>query len=299
MERNYIFIVGMPRTGTKLVADILQNSQHVDCKISPENFFMGHLIKPGIRHELKKYGDMSNDANVCRLVDDMYAGRFPGTYWELLRSGHLRVDKDMLLREVLNSDRSAKGIYEAMMKVHPDITEDTILGDKNPGHLYHVPALLDWFPQAKIIHTFRDSRAILASEWKRRMNDRPSTLLSTLTKPFYSLLIVIHVTITWVYAARLHQKYKEAYPQSYYLSRFEDLINQPEKSVRELCQFLEVEFDPKMLEPRIFGSSFASQAGTGFDQQALSRWQDNLKPWMNTWLLLWGRKYLREFGYLH
>ncbi len=299
MKPKSIFIVGLPRTGTKLVADILQNAPHVHCKISPENFFLGHLIRPGIRHQLKRLGDMSEEANVRKLVEAMYTGQFGGTYWEMLQSGYLGVEKERFVQEILASGRSEKDIYEVMMRIHPDVTPESILGDKNPGHLYHVDTLMEWFPEAKVIHTFRDCRAILVSEWRRRMKERPNTFLAKLTRPLYSLVIVLHVTVTWLYAVRMHYRYRKQYPHNYCLLKFEDLVTEPEKSVRELCQFLEIEFQPEMLHTRRVGSSYiCDEVGFGFDAQALTRWQSHLQPWMRAWLLLWGKKYLREFGYI-
>ena len=119
-----------------------------------------------------------------------------------------------------------------------------------------------------------------------------------LGKPFYSLFIVLHMTIAWLYAIRLHRRYEKRYPQNYHLVKFEDLVSKPEKSVRELCEFLGIEFDPKMLKPKQVHSSFASELIIGFDKQALTRWRNHLKPWMKIWMLIWVKKYLKEFGYI-
>jgi hypothetical protein len=113
-----------------------------------------------------------------------------------------------------------------------------------------------------------------------------------------SLMIVLYITITWLYAVKLYFKYKKCYPRNYYLSKFEDLVSEPERSIRQLCEFLGIEFHSKMLNPRKVGSSFGPRGGAGFDRQTLDRWKDHLKPWMNTWLLFWGKKSLREFGYI-
>jgi hypothetical protein len=299
VKPRYIFIVGLPKTGTKLIRNILENSRYMQCKISPETFFLGHFLSPGMRHEIRKMGDMSDDANIHELVDYMYSGQFTGTYWEQLKSGHLGVDREALLQELLNSGRSDKDIYEVILRIHARGSDTIILGDKTPGHLYHVPTLLEWFPEAKIIHTFRDPRAIMASEWQKRVQKKPATFYAVKpTNPLYSLMIVLHVTITWLYAVKLHHKYQKRYPQNYYLSKFEDLVSEPEKYVRELCRFLGVEFDSEMLNPPRVGSSYSREGGIGFDQQALTRWQYYLKPWMKTWLLFWGKKYLREFDYI-
>lgn len=306
MKTRYVFIVGLPRTGTKLMRNILENAQDVKCSISPENFFLGRAIQPGIRYKMRKIGDMSDDAHVRRFVDNMYAGKFFGKYWQRLKGGSLGVDKEVMLRRILDSDRSDKGIYAVLLQVHTEVTDNTILGDKTGPHLYHVPTLLEWFPEAKIVHTFRDPRAILASEHKRRyrfinnksIRKRLKTFPYKLLDPFLSLMVVLYITIAWLRAVKLHFEYKKRYPRNYYLSKFEDLVSEPEGSIRKLCEFLGIEFHSEMLNPEKVGSSFGPRGGTGFDEQTLHRWQDYLKPWMNTWLLLWGKKFLRELGYV-
>jgi hypothetical protein len=193
-----------------------------------------------------------------------------------------------------------------VLQIHTDVTDNTILGDKSGPHLYYVPTLMEWFPDAKVVHTFRDPRAVLASRLlldrrvrAKRKGGRLRPIWLRLTEPLLSLMTVLYVTIAWLHAARLHYKYNKRYPKNYYLSRFEDLISEPEKSVRKLCEFLEIEFDSTMLSPPKIGSSYRPDGDTGFDQQTLTRWRSRLKPWMNAWLLLWGKKYLREFGYIH
>ena len=304
VEPKYVFIVGLPRTGTKLTVNVLENCQEKSCYITPENFFLGRVLRPGIRHKMRKIGDMSIDTNVRQFIDHMYAGKFFGVYWWQLVDGKLGIDKETMLQRMLHSDRSDKAIYTILLQAYARTADDLILGDKSGPNLYRVPTLLEWFPDAKIIHTFRDPRAILASEFKKRhrllqtaKNRNPSPFLVKLSSPFLSLVIVLYITIAWLYAARLHQKYKKLYPDNYYLSKYEDLVTEPEKNVKELCEFLDIECHSDMLSPSQIDSSYAHNRGTGFDKQALTRWKNHLQPWMNTWLLFWGKKYLREFGY--
>lgn len=314
MKPEYVFIVGLPRTGTKLMMNVLENSQDRPCYITPENFFLGRIIRPGVRQKIRTIGDMSLDSNVRQLVDDMYAGKFFGAYWNRLRDGSLGIKKETMLQSILDSDRSDQAIYSILLQMYAQAAnngtepENIILGDKSGPHLYHVPTLLEWFPEAKIIHTLRDPRAILASEHKKLLHrslaklekagKRKQAILLKLKRPFLSLGIVLYITTAWLYAVRLDHKYKKLYPNNYYLSKFEDLVNEPETSVRKLCQFLGLEFHSAMLNPPKIDSSYSTDKGTGFDKQALDRWRNYLKPWMNAWLLLWGKKYLKELGYI-
>lgn len=299
VKTEYIFVVGLPRTGTKLIMNVLAGSSR-KIYISPETHFVGHLIRPGLRKKMRSIGDMAQDANVRKFVDLLYSDQVQDTYWKLLRNGHLGVDRESLLRDLLNSDRSDRGIFKALMQAPAQASESEILGEKSPAHLYHVPTLLEWFPNSKVIHTFRDPRAVLVSELEKRGKAKPTTLSAKLAQPFLPSITLMHMTVAWLYAVRLDAKYRKLYPKNYYLSKFEVLVTDPAKSVGQLCTFLEIEFRPEMLAPPMVDSSFKNtqRAASGFDKQALNRWKDHIKPWMNTWFLFWGKKPLREFGYV-
>jgi hypothetical protein len=246
---------------------------------------------------------MADDRNVHKLLQYLYSGKFPRTYWELLRQGGGKIDREALEKEILQSDRSDKSIYVAIMRTygftHPDWehAEAPILGDKTPGHLYHVPELLEWFPEAKIVHTFRDPRAIMASEWKRLLVHPAGGLMSRLRGSVRSVQVVLYVTVTWLYAVRLHHIYKARYPDNYYLSKYEDLVEDPQSSVPRLCRFVGLDAGKEIHNPGKRGSSFGEAQGEGFDRDAIDRWRAHLKPWMKFWLAIWVGRYLKEFGY--
>jgi len=296
LEPEYVFIVGLPRTGTKLVKNVLESAPGVRCKLSPETFFLGHFVRSGHRRRVRALGDLTDDATIARIVDLYYSGTLHGTYWQQLQRGKLGVTREAFYQALLAAPRTERDVYRTMLAIHAPREGRVILGDKTPGNLYHVPTLLEWFPKAKVIHTVRDPRAVMASEWRRRMM-APDTPLARLTRPLYSIFIVVHMTVAGFRAVKLHHRYRRLYPESYYLSKFEDLVVHPEQSTRKLCDFLGIEFSPVMLNPDQVGSSYGRQGGTGFDREALTRWRSHLKPWIRAWLWFWGRKHLKEFGY--
>lgn len=314
MEPRYCFIVGLPRTGTKLMVNVLDGAQNETYCIAPENFFLGRAFLPGVRKRMRKFGDLRQDANVHKLVDAMYSRYFHGEYWDRLADGRLGVDRQTMLDTLLASDRSDRAIYETLLHlIATDFATDkaaTCLGDKTGPHLYHVPTLLEWFPNAKIVHTFRDPRAILASEHKKRLQqveyrstkrhergDYVGAMALKVAKPVVSILIVLYITMAWLRAAHLHYRYQRRYPNNYVLSRFEDLVSQPEETVRKLCDSLDLEFHPAMLNPPRVDSSFDRKPEVGFDPKTLDRWQQVLSPWMKVWLHTCLGRQLEVFGY--
>lgn len=303
METNCIFIVGVSRSGTTLMRRILNRSDQI--AISNENHFLGHLIPlTGARHKFKKMvGDLNNDENVENLVDYIYSGEFGKSSWYRGISYHWRwiierVDKEDFLHRILDSDRSDRALFIVMMQVFADYWGKPIMGEKTPAHLRYVPALMEWFPDGKIIHMVRDPRGIFISELRRRKQ-------LPVTPPFkqlqgfdvlFKLYIVLQTTVMWSESIRRCLRYKRLYPDNYYLQRFEDLVSEPENCIRRLCDFLGVEFQEQMLKQKVVSQGF--QLGqAGFDYRAATRWQERIDPWINTWFSFWFRKYLREFGY--
>lgn len=68
-----MFIVGVSRRGTTLVKDILNASSRVG--IATENYYLGHLSpRQGARHVFRRFGDLSDDRSVERMVDFIYFG---------------------------------------------------------------------------------------------------------------------------------------------------------------------------------------------------------------------------------
>lgn len=303
MTNRHIFIVGLPRTGTKLMKNVICANPDLLCRLTPETWYLGDLFRSGLAKSLRGLGDMRDDRNIGRLVHLMYSGQVRGTYWNVLGSEYLDIPQHTMAQLLKASDRSDRAIYEVIMRA-PVVAShgiaaacNAVLGDKMPGNLYHVPQLFEWFPDARIIHTFRDPRAILVSEWRKLSDRKTEGLKYVLAKPLKSIAVVLYVTITWLYAVRLHRLYSLQYPERYRLIRYEDLVMEPEKTVREICAFLDFKFQVAMLQPAKFGSSFTDNGGRGFNHESIERWRQYLPPWMRRWLNLATGSRLAQFGY--
>jgi hypothetical protein len=307
MKPEYIFISGVSRTGSTLLLNMLNKS--TEMALSPENFFLGHQIPwEGVRYVIKrKVGDLSDDANVYKLVDFLYKGDFNrGTlgYWGWLQK---KIDREAFLKKILAAqDRSDRAIFAIMMEVRGEwaqqkknkVKDYLTLGEKTPSHIYYVPTILEWFPNSRIIHTFRDPRGIFASELRRRKAEPLRFPYKQLhrTGILFTIYVLLQVTYAWLRAAKLHYKYEKLYPDRYFLIRFEELVADPEQSTKSLCKFLEVDYQEAMLEQRVRSRGF-KEGKMGFDGKAAYRWQDINPSWINSWFLFWGNKHLQSIGY--
>jgi len=133
--------------------------------------------------------------------------------------------------------------------MYADYWGKPIMGEKTPAHLRYVPTLVAWFPDGKIIHMLRDPRAIFVSELRRRKETPVTAPFKQLNKCYFlfKLFIMLQTTVVWFESIQRYYKYKRIYPNNYYLLKFEDLVSDPEKHIRQVCEFLGVEFQDKML----------------------------------------------------
>ena len=230
------------------------------------------------------------------------------TYWPWLNKN---VPKEQFRQRLIESDRSDRAIFELLMrffaeKKKGEISPDLILGEKTPANLDYVPTLMRWFPQAKIIHTFRDPRAIYVSAvklaraskwgWKDKLQPLPNVFMN----PAVEVSMAVYILRAWLSASSLHASYAKQYPGRYYLVRFEDFLERPETVLRDLCEFLNVPFQPNMLEDvAIIESSFNEQriVKEGIDKDVADRWKGHIHPVARVMFSTLGKRQLENFGY--
>lgn len=301
-EPEAIFIVGVSRSGTTLARRILDRHSRVG--IATENHFLGHLLAwEGTRHYLRRLGDPRDDATVRAMVELIYSGELQrrsrlrelSPYWRWLTS---RVPREDLESRLLASDRTERGLFAAFLRLYADRRGKAIMGEKTPAHLDYVETLLAWFPAGRVVHCLRDPRAVYVSELRRRHEHAvgfPYRLLAVvpaLLAPF----VLLQVAWAWAHAVHRHRALSRRFPGRYRLLRFEDLVSAPAATLEELCAFLGIELEPRMLEQKV--TSRGAQVGqAGFDAGAAERWRSSIAPLARAAIeRLLGRR-LGEMGY--
>jgi hypothetical protein len=301
-EPEAIFIVGVSRSGTTLMRHILD--KHSRIGIVTENHYLGHLLAwEGARVYFRRLGDMADDRTVHALVELIYSGELQrrsrlrelSPYWRWLTS---KVPREELESYLLASDRTERGVFEAFLRIYADRRGKAIIGEKTPAHLAYVETLLDWFPDGRVVHCLRDPRAVFVSELRRRSDRavafpyRQMALVPALMQSF----VLLQVVWAWASAVNRHRTLSRRYPDRYRLVRFEDLVAAPEETLDDLCVFLGVGVESRMLDQQV--TSRGVRVGqAGFDQGAAERWRSHIGSGAKSAIeLLLGRR-LREMGY--
>jgi len=301
---EFVSVVGVNRSGTTLMRNVLNQSDQL--AIADENHFLGHLIaSQGARHAFRSLGPLSDDENVRRLVDFIYSGelRRVSKFKNYIHWGWLihNVEKGVLVREILSSDRSERSLFVAFLRVFAKAQGKPIIGEKTPAHFRYVATLLEWFPNGRIIHMVRDPRATFVSDLKRRKEERPgkqARVFDMLKRSDFllKLFILLVTSRAWAESVSIACRFRTRFPDRYRLQKFEDLVADPEGQVKEICRFLETDFQPAMLEQFVVRGFQKGDAG--FDGAAASRWREHIDAWVATWFRLCLGRRLSELGYL-
>ena len=215
-----IFVGGLPRSGTSLMRDIL--GSHPDVAM-----FLGELP-------------------LWRELASAHAGR------SLARAA----DRDALIRDLVTHPRMQHaqmtldgGALAAALAREPAVSLGTVFahalrqyarregkprwGVKDPRNEFHADQILAEFPAARVVHMLRDPRDVIASQ-RAMWGSRAQHIVST--------------THDWRRSAALARRHQAVHRGSYAVVRYEDLVLDPARVVRDLCRTLDLDYRPAMLD---------------------------------------------------
>ena len=287
-----IFIVGSHRSGSTLWHNLIAMCPGIMRLTDPR--FLSDKRHKDFRYFLRtNVGDLAVDEEVEKMVEVCFAKKpipgLEGVFWRFVRVE--AADNPYLKREICRrikqSDRSLGAIARIFIEEITRFSGCERACVKFPVDVGHIPELLQWFPDCKIIHIARDPRAVAMS----KTNDPSGTAIKVLKHPRLAWFIrksnVWLVIAQYRQSARMHRRFRHLL--NYKLFRYEDLLAEPERTLRDLCRFIEVEFIHDMLHPETGihlhqPSSLTGKQKKAFDPTAAVRWREVI-PTIDKWLI--------------
>ena len=212
-QTSFAFFVGTNGSGTTLHRAIFDS--HPDLAIPGESHFVTKLGREreryegtGAFHPELLYEDLQKEKRFLKW------GLDPGAVEITLH--------DPKVRDFPEAMRSLYSLYAANQG-------KSRYGDKTQAYIHELPLLSKLFPEAKFIHAVRDGRDVALAHTDG-------------TK-------IEQVAVSWKRRVTAGRRAGQALGLDRYIeSRFEKLIDDTEVSVRRLCDFIDLDFDPVMLK---------------------------------------------------
>ena len=240
------FIVGHPRSGTSLLRALLDG--HPDLLVLP---FETHLF------DWAKSGDP-----VTSLLDRT-------RLWPTLHRHRPSISRDEVegvLTRAFGQTRGPRARLLALVEGWRELTgarSNTGWVEKTPRHLYEATTLLQWFPaDAKILAMRRDPRDVMVSALKQK----PSRA-------------IFQMALTGRLAHQVVSEHEQ--DPRFSVITYERLVHDPVGTMRTVCQFLDIQYDPVIVTPTVLGAEYSGNsrfdaALKGVSEGAVGRYRDVL-----------------------
>ncbi len=272
-----LFIVSAGRSGTTLMRSMLVAGEQI--AIPPETQMLHKLPVKFSAYRFLGWKDM------CKLMVAEFESSHYFPQWD--------IDLVPVYEELFcltKQQRSLARIIHTIMMHYAakKFPRASIWGDQSPINTYYLPFLRCVFPQAKYLHLVRDGRDVISSMITRRGD-------AYMDEAIYR----------WNTSIQRITKFKQSLQASQYLEiHYEDLVNQAETSLKQVSQFMHIDYTIRMLDYWKLPTTIESKIDTFHKNlekpvfsSSIGAWKERLTPEQQAYLSKRIAKQLKTTGY--
>jgi hypothetical protein len=289
-EQRACFIAGQAKSGTTLLVALLDS--HPELLVLPEETAYFPTV-------LTKYAPRGRGAQFDYLTKQSLSNVLFGGPCKWGKRNYATFPREKFLqtfeRAAFDPANAHEELLVLMVKAYAITlgrSLDSIIRwvEKTPANRNHVSAIIGRFPNAKILVTLRDPRAILAAQIALEKTRK--------TGRFSIYYVIAH----WRVAAKLAKRIRHAEVPGLVV-QYERLVREPASTMKEVCGYLDIDFDAEtVLTPTKAGRFWSgnSAARTNFSQistEPVTRWERELSADEIGWVEWHCRDLMPEFGY--
>lgn len=216
-----LFIVGMPRSGTKLLRGLLAKHPRVRLLQAETDFlpFIGEWVQrhgvPATEQAFEQFANAMSGANYFNFRPATH-GPFRWQDW----------------RAACNGNFDVSGLFEGFARYELDVERGSgvIWADKSPAYIRHIPLILKHFPDGRVLHIVRDVRdhcVSMRNAWGKDIR---------------------RSAWRWGRDVLAAHRHCTSMPERCLEVRFEELLQDPDTQMRRICLFLDLPFLPGLTE---------------------------------------------------
>jgi protein-tyrosine sulfotransferase len=265
-----IFILGCHKSGASLLRSLLDG--HPDLFVYPHEPHFFQLAGYGVDYALRRSSakDMPHGEMVEKMVHELQrqnAATDPSSELKNFGGYDVGTFSEAMLYAAWNNARELFELYhgalfEALEGASPE--PGTRIVEKSVEHAEYAAVLAGMFPAARFLHIVRNPYATLLGMRRMKIHEKKYPYMGPSAKSLYSN----------VYHLFRNRKTLA----NYYTVRYEDLVREPERTMRLVAGFLEIPFVPKLLNPTYKGRTTSRKALGGIAVESLDRWRAEIHP---------------------
>ena len=231
-----IFIVGVPRSGTTLLAAMLSGHSNLSC--GPETGFFRKLAAINSDDLIKP--DTWPAAAVDFIAGIKHSG-FTG-YEEKRLLEKYQLEPKQIQAFLAQKSPSISAALASVSEQYMTAIGKKRWVEKTPDHIQYLASLRKYFPVSPILHIVRDPRDVA---------------LSLTTVP-WGAQSYFEALLFWKKLEADGSRFLATDNLNYQL-RFEDLLLSPQETLIKVCNFIDETFEDKMLDTSVTGKNVNSR----------------------------------------
>ena len=260
-----IFITGNSRSGTTMMSRILGN--HESVYSFQELHFFDEIVPNG------KATDTIDSAKAAKIYASLCAIQRNGYFGSRNPTPFLTEAREAL--NELNS-LSSLNVFEKFLVSEAKKNKKAIPCEQTPQNIFSLNDILTHVKDAKVIIMVRDPRQVMLSQknkWKRRkLSGGEIPRLESIR----SRINYHPVTISKIWKSAMQTASKFLNNPSVMIVKYEELIQNPEKIIKQVCAHCSLTFNEAMLDIPVVGSSNFndSRQQRGIDTSKINLWEN-------------------------
>lgn len=215
-----LFLVGCPRSGTTYLQSLL--AAHPEIISLPETKFFHYLLP---------------DNEPKRKFFNLASRRLRPKLENLFKNEMNRPDLLQYLPKNILFTRQYTRRFIKIMNLLAEEQGKNIWLEKTPEHIRYIDYIEKNIPMAKFIHIQRNGTDVVASLYE---------VSNKYPKFWYGGFDIDHCIDRWIEAVNITRRH--LHKDNHILVKYEKLVDETPKVLQELCEFIGIEFDEKMLE---------------------------------------------------
>lgn len=267
-----IFILGAHKSGTSLLRSLLDDHNELSIIPIEEHLFkhLGYQIDYPYQHQEKQnYSEERMKDNfvewisICNNSNDKYADSVATDIFDLKL-----FTEEINSKSNLSETELSKLYFDSILKSTGKFKSDGRIVSKSVENSEFALDLKRLFPESKFLHIVRNPYAAFVAlrKYKTKHSNYPlvDKLLKALYNDYYHL-----------------ERNKRLLGEDYHIIRYEDLVTESERSLRDVASFLNIDYSDSLHNPSFLGNPWSGNSTsnikmTGLDYSRLNSFKKEL-----------------------